>query len=101
MTPNTTMESPIARYWQIILVLVAGGIAWGSLNADVEALKNKQKTEQAEAREQEKKLVAIDKKLVRVETTQEQIKKELAKAEETAQENQRKLDQILNKLEED
>lgn len=49
--------------------------------------------------QESKKTNEIDKKLVRIETTQEQIKRELEKAAKTAEENQRKLDQILNKLE--
>lgn len=101
MTPNTTMENPLARYWQIIVVLVAGGIAWGSINTDVAMLKKAVAEEAAETTEQEEKIVEIDKKLVRIETTQEQIKDDVEQAAKTAKENARKLDRILNKLEED
>ncbi len=95
------MENPVARYWQIIIVLVAGGIAWGSLNADVEALKGENKKEQTQIEEIEDDVKEIDKKLVGIETSQKAIKEDVEEAAKTAAENSRKLDKILNKLEED
>jgi len=91
-------ESPFQKYivQLIVLIFIAGG-GWVTLaNVNALAEDNKQAIE-SEAN----KTAEIDKKLVRIETTQEQMKKQLEQAARTAQENQRKLDQILNKLEDD
>jgi len=91
-------ESPFQKYivQLIVLIFVAGG-GWVTLsNVNALAEDNKQAIVDEAAKTNE-----IDKKLVRIETTQEQMKKQLEQAARTAQENQRKLDQILNKLEDD
>jgi len=91
-------ESPFQKYivQLIVLIFIAGG-GWVTLaNVNALAEDNKQAIESEAQKTNE-----IDKKLIRIETTQEQMKKQLEQAARTAQENQRKLDQILNKLEDD
>jgi outer membrane murein-binding lipoprotein Lpp len=91
-------ESPLNKYLLqlITLVFLAGG-GWMTLS-NVQALadENKAKIEQAATS-----TATIEKKLVRIETTQEQMKQQLDEAAKTAKENARKLDQILNKLDND
>jgi len=91
-------ESPVQKYFiqLIMLVFVAGG-GWMTLDS-VKALAEENKEAIAE---ENKEVADIDKKLVRIETTQEQMKEQLEKAAKTAEANARKLDQILNKLEDD
>lgn len=91
-------ESPFQKYiiQLVLLVFVAGG-GWVTLQSVTAMAEDNKQAIQDEAA----KTNAIDKKLIRIETTQEQMKKQLEEAARTAQENQRKLDQILNKLEDD
>ena len=89
-------ESPLQKYgFQILTLIFLAGGGWTTLQS-VNALAEDNKQEIAKEVE---KTNNIDKKLVRIETTQEQMKKQLEEAADTAKENQRKLDQILNKLE--
>ena len=91
-------EKPLQKYvFQLITIAFLAGGGWLTLDS-VKALAedNKQSIEAEHEKTNE-----IDKKLIRIETTQEQMRKQLEQAARTAQENQRKLDQILNKLEDD
>ena len=91
-------EKPLQKYvFQIITIAFLAGGGWLTLDS-VKALAEDNK--EAIMAEHEK-TNEIDKKLIRIETTQEQMRKQLEQAARTAQENQRKLDQILNKLEDD
>jgi uncharacterized protein HemX len=91
-------ESPLQKYFiqLVMLVFLAGG-GWITL-ASVQALA--QENKEAIAQEHED-VAEIDKKLVRIETTQEQMKAQLERAARRAEANARKLDKILNKLEDD
>jgi len=89
-------EKPLQKYiLQLITIVFLAGGGWMTLNS-VQALAEDNK--EAITTEAEK-TNEIDKKLVRIETTQEQMKAQLDKAARTAEANARKLDQILNKLE--
>lgn len=89
-------EKPMQKYvLQLITIVFLAGGGWMTLNT-VQALAEDNK--EAITTETEK-TNEIDKKLVRIETTQEQMKAQLERAARTAEANARKLDQILNKLE--
>ena len=89
-------EQPLQKYlFQLITIAFLAGGGWLTLDS----VKAMAEDNEAAIEHETQKTNEIDKKLVRIETTQEQIKRELEKAAKTAEENQRKLDQILNKLE--
>lgn len=89
-------EKPIQKYvFQIITIAFLAGGGWLTLDSVQALAEDNKEAIEAEA----KKTNDIDKKLIRIETTQEQMKRQLDEAARTAKENQRKLDQILNKLE--
>jgi len=91
-------EQPMQKYLiqMITIVFLAGG-GWMTLDS-VKALAEENKAAISEEHED---VAEIDKKLVRIETKQEQMKAQLEKAAKTAEANARKLDKILNKLEDD
>jgi Tfp pilus assembly protein PilN len=91
-------ESPLQKYFiQVVMLVFLAGGGWMTLDS-VSALAQENKEAIAEEHED---VAEIDKKLVRIETKQEQMKAQLERATRTAEANARKLDKILNKLEDD
>ena len=96
LTAIENAEKPVQKYiFQLITIVFLAGGGWITLDS-VQALAEDNKEAISE---EHTKSVEIDKKLVRIETTQEQMKKQLEEASNTAEANSRKLDKILNKLE--
>ena len=86
------------RYWQIIVVMttiLVGGI---NLKYDVEALQTAMADEKNAMKAQAAKQTDVEKAIVKIETNQQAIRRDVDEIKEEQKEQSKKLDKILEKL---
>ena len=92
------LKNGVIRYWQVIVVVGLGLIGWGSLHTKVSALETAVAYEKTESKEQGNKQGETEKAIVRIETRQESMRRDVDGIREEQREQSRKLDEILRKL---
>ena len=94
------LKNGVARYWQVIVVMVGIVLAWGNLQYDVAALQKAMADEKVTTSSQDKKQNEVEKAIVKIETTQQAMQEDVDEIKEEQKDQSEKLDKILEKLSE-
>ena len=95
---NGDLKNGFIRYWQLAVVIVGMAAGYGALKADVNNLHNVVTQQQIDSKDEQAKSHETDKTIVRIDTTQKQLVKDVDEIKEEQKDQSKKLDKILEKL---
>lgn len=95
---KTDANNALIKYWQLLVVLVTIGVTWGTLSADVSALKADVAQEQKQVAVVAGKEAELEKKVVALDERQKSIQKDVEETKEDVKSVDRKLDEVLRRL---
>ena len=98
MPNGTSKESPLVRYWQVIVVMVTIVFAGGSLKFQVDAIEeavaeNHEQIEEVKDHESD-----VKAEIAEIKTDQKHLKEDIGEIKDEQKEQGKKIDKILEKL---